>query len=58
MKIPAEFREVALMIHQDLPQFVSMADEGELIDYLTKGVSPESADAAATFIDRTLRHPA
>jgi hypothetical protein len=54
MKIPAEFREAALLMHQDLPQFVSMADESELIDYLTRGVSPENANAAAAFIDRAL----
>jgi len=54
MKIPTEFRKVALMMHQDLPQFISMEDEGELVDYLTRGVGPENADVAAAFIDTAL----
>lgn len=43
MEILPRFREMARMMHQDVPLFVSMAEESELIEYLVEGESAEIA---------------
>lgn len=55
VKMPPEFRDVALKMHQDVPHFLSMKDEGEIIDCLADGVSPRNSATVAEYIDGLLR---
>ncbi|MGP2491751.1 hypothetical protein ACTDI4_08975 [Mesorhizobium sp. PUT5] len=54
MEILPRLREMARMMHQDVPLFVSMAEESELIEYLVEGESAEDATATSDFIDSLL----
>lgn len=54
MEIPLEFKNMALRMHQDLPEFISMTSENEIAEYLAGGVGVEERGPIVIFLDRVL----
>lgn len=54
MEIPVEFKKMALRMHQDLPEFISMTSESEIIEYLASGVEVDERGTVVSFLDRVL----